>query len=391
MPCESREDPLKCDIEEAESNRQPYYAEYVSNTDIEIRELYTAENLEIAQSEEIICSESSLDNRKCHEKYVPTENISIITKNHEISTQTEDKGTQSIHYYKNNDKAIHFYTGLENFKKLLFVFQTLGQCVNKLNYFYRKPPKKVDALEQFFITVLILRRHKPFEEIAMMFAITIYQVYNIFITWVRFMSLQWKNLDLWLDKDSVRAYMPLDFYDKFPSTRVVIDATECPIKKPKLPFAQQVTFSMYKNRNTIKFLIGITPSGMINYVSPCYGGSATDRQIIERSSILSKFDYNDEIMVDKGLNVQDIFMPYGVKVNMPSFFKKGNQIGPQTLISNRKVASKRVHVERIIGLLKTYKILSQPLNQTETMLSSDIVFICAMLVNFRSSIVNKNA
>lgn len=150
----------------------------------------------------------------------------------------------------------------------------------------------------------------------MMYDITIKQVSNIFITWVRFMSLQWKQIDIWIDKETVKAYMPLDFYDKYPSTRVIIDATEFPVKKPKLPFAQQVTFSSYKNRNTVKALIGITPSGLISYVSPCYGGSATDRQIIERSSILRKFDYNDEIMVDKGLNVQDIFVPYGVKVNM---------------------------------------------------------------------------
>lgn len=96
-------------------------------------------------------------------------------------------------------------------------------------------------------------------------------------------------------------------------------------------------------------------------------------------------------MVDKGLNVQDIFISHGVKVNMPAFFKKGNQIGPDTLRETRKIASKRVHVERVIGQLKTYKILTQPMNRTETLLSSDVMFICAMLVNFRSNIITKNA
>ena len=58
---------------------------------------------------------------------------------------------------------------------------------------------------------------------------------------------------------------------------------------------------------------------------------------------------------------------------------------------DRKISSKRVHVERIIGLGKTYKILTHPLNQTETVLSSDISYICFMLVNFRKCIVPKNA
>lgn len=229
------------------------------------------------------------------------------------------------------------------------------------------------------------------KEISMMFQIPIKHVYNIFITWIRFMSLHWKSLDLWVNKETVQSYMPLDFHDKFPSTRVVLDATECPIKKSNLPLAQQITFSSYKNRNTVKVLIGMAPSGLISYVSPCYGGSCTDRQIIERSDILDKFNYNDEIMVDKGLNVQDIFISYGVKVNMPEFFKKGSQIASGTLLSNRKIASKRVHVEIIIGMMKTYKILTTPMNLTETLLSSDIVFIVAMLIHFRSNIISKNA
>lgn len=311
----------------------------------------------------------------------------------DAAVQTCDDVSESVLLslqYKNSKKAIHFYTGLENYDKVKLVFDSLGPSVSKLKYYYALP-RQNDPFEEFFMTLIILRQHKTFEELSMMYVISIKQVSNIFITWVRFMSLQWRKLDLWIDKATVRAYMPFDFHDKYPNTRVVIDATECPIKKPGLPIAQQITFSTYKNRNTIKALIGIAPSGLITYVSPCYGGSASDRQIIERSEILQKFDYNDEIMVDKGLNVQDIFISHGVKVNMPAFFKKGNQIGPDTLRETRKIASKRVHVERVIGQLKTYKILTQPMNRTETLLSSDVMFICAMLVNFRSNIITKNA
>lgn len=316
-----------------------------------------------------------------------------INEKHVISTETQTLGVLrfSIQNIKNDDKAIHFYTGLENFHKLMLVLFSLGKSAYDLNYMYGTPPKELDTVEQFFVTLMILRRHTTFEEITMLYKISLKHVYTIFVTWIRFMSLQWRTLDLWVDRDKVRAYMPFDFHEKYPNTRIIIDATECPIKKPKLPLAQQVTFSMYKNRNTIKFLVGITPGGLITYVSSSYGGYATDRHIIERSSIVQKFNYNDEIMVDKGLNVQDIFVSHGVKVNMPAFFKKGNQIETTTLSSNRKVASKRVHIERVIGMLKTYKILTQPMNQTEILLSSDIVFIVSQLVNFRSNIINKNA
>ncbi|CAC5390070.1 unnamed protein product [Mytilus coruscus] len=76
-------------------------------------------------------------------------------------------------------------------------------------------------------------------------------------------------------------HVPRDFKTKFPSTRIIIDGTECPVMKPKSPIAQQSTFSTDKNRNNIKLLVGAIPGGLINYVSPTYGGSTSNRQICE--------------------------------------------------------------------------------------------------------------
>ena len=56
-----------------------------------------------------------------------------------------------------------------------------------------------------------------------------------------------------------------------------------------------------------------------------------------------------------------------------------------------RFASKRVHVERFIYLAKTYTILSSPLNTSETMLASEIIFIRFMLCSFSSGIVHKYA
>jgi len=64
--------------------------------------------------------------------------------------------------------------------------------------------------------------------------------------------------------------------------------------------------------------------------------------------------------------------------------------GHQVLM-DRKIASKRVHIERRIGLMKTYKILQSPLTVTEAKLSSHIILVCAMLCNFRHTIVSRTA
>ena len=77
------------------------------------------------------------------------------------------------------------------------------------------------------------------------------------------------------------------------------------IEKPGNVKDQRATWSSYKNCNTLKTMIGISPKGVVTYISPSYGGSASDRQIIERSELLAdkKFLPGDEIMADRGIMV----------------------------------------------------------------------------------------
>jgi hypothetical protein len=101
------------------------------------------------------------------------------------------------------------------------------------------------------------------------------------------------------------------------SSRVIIDGVENPVEKPKTPAAQQITFSVYKNRNTAKTVVGVTPGGLITFVSSSYGGSASDRQIIECSEMLNQVEQGDD-MADKSFDVHDLFAASDVIVNIPS-------------------------------------------------------------------------
>jgi hypothetical protein len=56
-------------------------------------------------------------------------------------------------------------------------------------------------------------------------------------------------------------------------------------------------------------LVGTTPGGLVSFVSPAYGGSASDRQIVEATNLVKLCDPYDEVMADKGFNVDDMFAP----------------------------------------------------------------------------------
>jgi len=60
---------------------------------------------------------------------------------------------------------------------------------------------------------------------------------------------------------------------------VAIDCFEIFIERPTNLLARTQTFSNYKNHNTIKILIGITPQGTISYVSEAWDGRTSDKYL----------------------------------------------------------------------------------------------------------------
>ena len=69
----------------------------------------------------------------------------------------------------------------------------------------------------------------------------------------------------------------------------------------------------------------------VSFVSDCYGGSVSDRQIIENICNNSMFDSGDNIMADRGIMVQDMFVNQNVYVNTPTMLKNKSKFKPKRL------------------------------------------------------------
>ncbi|GFT57157.1 uncharacterized protein NPIL_427811 [Nephila pilipes] len=100
-------------------------------------------------------------------------------------------------------------------------------------------------------------------------------------------------------------YIPLPFRFGNKDIRIVVDCTEFPIQKPSSPMEQQLTFSSYKNTNTLKGMIGITPNGAISFISPLYCGSLSDKQLFIKSKLMDRLEPNDVVMDDKGFLIAE--------------------------------------------------------------------------------------
>ena len=119
--------------------------------------------------------------------------------------------------------------------------------------------------------------------------------------------------------------MPKAFRDLYPSTRVIVDATEIFVETLALPKLQQMTYSTYKNHNTYKCLINISPGGAVTFIWKLFSGSITNRQLTQRSGLLQLLEEGDSVMADRDFNIQDDLTLIGVQVNIPPFLKGKQQ------------------------------------------------------------------
>ena len=103
------------------------------------------------------------------------------------------------------------------------------------------------------------------------------------------MYYRFKELDIFPDRQIVDLHKPACFKNRYKN----IDANEICVEKPTNPEAKQLTFSSYKNTNTLKALVGITPSGSVCFISDLYGGSISDKEITSKSGFIDKLHRGD--------------------------------------------------------------------------------------------------
>ncbi|CAN7985184.1 unnamed protein product [Ixodes hexagonus] len=203
-----------------------------------------------------------------------------------------------------------------------------------------------------------LRTGMAGREMARNFGVHEGTVSRVFSTWINFLQRELSTLTRFPSLHEIQMYLPHAFRH-FPNTRIVLDGTEVRIQRASSLAAQRQTFSPYKHFNTYKAVIGCTPDGYISYVSELWGGSVSDRLIVEESGLMGRLEPGDTIMVDKGFKLNN--MPPGVQVHIPAFRKPQEpQMPEEDVAHSRRVASARVIVERVIGRVKQFHILDRP-------------------------------
>ena len=186
-------------------------------------------------------------------------------------------------------------------------------------------------------------------------------------------------------RELVALKLPRQF-SAFPNIRTIIDCTEMFVQRPSCFVAQNQTFSSYKHHNTVKFLIGITPTGAISFVSKGWGGRVSDRYITEHCGFLEQIDESDLVMADKGFNLGDLLAKRKAFLNIPPFLRK-KQFSMDEVQETRRIAKVRIHVERAIGRVKQFRILDPVIPLSLKPIISPMFRVICFLTNLDKPLV----
>lgn len=213
---------------------------------------------------------------------------------------------------------------------------------------------------------------------------TVSRIFNQMVTLI---YQKVKSVPIWPDQTQVSDYMPLAFKEKYPRCRVVIDCTEFEVQKPFSPTEQQVTFSNYKNRNTAKALVGITPSGVVSYISELWCGSVSDKALFNETDLLKILDPGDLVLADKGFTIANELKHIGCELVQPLYLSDKIQFSIEERAQNKSVSHFRVHIERAIARIKYFKFFegAVPYNSFHNL--NEVFYIAAFLTIFQKPLI----
>ncbi|XP_031341886.1 uncharacterized protein LOC116169847 isoform X2 [Photinus pyralis] len=288
-----------------------------------------------------------------------------------------------------NEVKCKFYTGL-SFDTLQIVFELVEP------YIIINPNTTLSKFEQLVLTSMKLRLNLLFTDLGYRFNISRSTCGRIFKNVLHVFYIKLKSFVKWPERECLHSTMPTCFKEKFGNkVTVIIDCFEIFTEQPKNKQASSQHFSHYKHHHTIKYFIGISPQGSVIFISKGFTGRSSDKFVTENSGFLNNLLPGDLILADRGFLIKDSVNFYMAEVQMPAFLKGKKQLHPKEVEETRKLANVRIHVERVIGLLRQkYTITSGKLpifmlrakhNNVQTI--DKILTVCCALINCCPSVV----
>nr|CAI5837891.1 unnamed protein product [Callosobruchus analis] len=229
--------------------------------------------------------------------------------------------------------ALKSFTGINNFQILDCIVKMINEfCVTDVR------SHRLNVRERV-LTMTKLKLDLSYVTLGALFSISGQLCKTYFFDFLTVLSQVLKVCIYFPSAEEVSKNLPKCFKN-FKNCRAVLDCIEIFIQRPSCLCCRIKFYSQYKKSTTIKFMTGVSPGGIITFISKPYGGRASDKLIFEESDFIKNLSPNrDSIMVDKGFLIDDLCAMYKIRLIRPPFLKNKQQLTAQEATANKEIAA----------------------------------------------------
>ncbi|XP_022104600.1 uncharacterized protein LOC110986748 [Acanthaster planci] len=263
-----------------------------------------------------------------------------------------------------------FYTGLPTFHVFMWLFSYLEAKVwtmtgsEENDTSSKSSDRKVvfPLIDQLFATLMRLRLGLLLPDLADRFRVSRRRMDNTVTMWIFLLEKELRALTPCPSREAVRLTLP-PHYRRKQGLRFLVEGAELHIECPSNVSTQ--CYQRHRHHTTVQYLVAISPTGLIAYVSDGIFGKASGGEIMQRSKFLALLEEGDLVLADSDFMVQDLVTERGAVLRVPS-----NMSGPF-----------KCQVQSAIGKVRAFRILDgvMPLS-LQNMLGS-VFKVCCWLSN----------
>lgn len=247
------------------------------------------------------------------------------------------------------DEQLCAFTGIPHFGVLHGIHENVSLLESNANHAH-------STMDRIIMTFIKLKLNMSYLVLGTLFDVSRVTCKNYIAHMIPMLSATLGICLYWPDREEISRNIPLCF-KKFKNTRIVLDCTEIALESCKCLHCNILSYSHYKGMSTIKFLVGVTPSGFISFLSHGFGGRSSDKGIFNESQLLSALEPNvDAVMADKGFLIEKECTEHGIQLFRPPFLGKNRQFSKDDAVDTVEIASARVHIERVNQRMKVFKL-----------------------------------
>lgn len=256
------------------------------------------------------------------------------------------------------EKSLQHYTGIP--KELSYVVKLMNE-------------KSGVSIPKIFLVLRKIRHNESFQILGDLFGVSHQHAGKIFLTDVEKIATSLRPFIYSSQQSNVTSSKHKD---------IILQCFEMFIAKPSNPLEEALSWSICKQKTTVKYLIGCTLDGLIVFISEGFLGSISDIKIVRQSGFLDFIKKDTHEHYSSGLeNIKsEIFLKASPERN------KADKTAEEVKV-NKSIVATRIPIIRAIKKIREFAFLepnNSMLNYKRSFLIEHSIVIASAICNMKN-------